>query len=1003
MANQVTKKRKTGGPSDFKRVKAKVGKRALKPANETATKFKTASVTIGQQNVAHERVEQQKGDRPVGHDHEEEEEIVELYSTRGRSIEDIVSHLRHPAPAVRISAARGLKDAVSRPEATSNVIRNHLAVLMPVSARCCVDEDADVRQLALAILRDVISKVCSTSNSSSFGSSEAYGNNGHKFIKPFIPLLMAHVTSTLNSLDKKTQLDGTSIVGMLSSAIPSFVASYRAEILPAYVGILSHRSAQVAFSDFRSKSANDSSPSFKNDRKKRGWNRDSSTSGSSSDSSKYQVLHSLLALLKSSKSNRKGKQRGTNDQPDLTIVSGGRGINGVILPGRPANSVPVTPLDTVGELSHFLSVTATNSSKSFGNIQQKILLSQETISDLMGKLRDCFAEASQQEQGRYDHQELLLILECTHLFYNSIAYSVCDGVNNGYDEKVAKGTVPFFKLWSQYSVLVMSLFPLPPSNLVSSNLIVSINLEVCTTTLDVYLNGINGYSIDTEHLDRVLAYLFSELENCKPSYQEEAGATLERSASDDALFDALQRLLAVSRTEQSEENDDQSIAGINHSLINSVAANFFPEPGSEVSAEEIHALATASATRKCVLLARDIFMQCGWSIGRMGEKYESTLIQILRGLVTYMVTWESAHLFESTEVLTLIHNVVRRLDLTGESMSVAESSWMDHIRTSLVPLFRYKKRSKDVVGSVSGSIFESFPGTLQRNILGLVVSLQTPQQGVLDGLSRICARCHGQNNDTVSLETASLIMQSIHSVRRTLSMQAYLGFVANSMGMAQFSSSKASFRDMKEFLRLDASVALTSHILCQCGPSKVLPMLRPLLEQWLSIDQGSGSSDSQAVVARAALSILASCALSLSESGVSVLQIVPDLKTLTTEAICTILQHLPSFEADDEHLCDFLEPLALFFQQESLVFYEIFGKVSSEINKLAISEQTRLVSALLALTNDVRLSAVIRNGKELVSNTRTIENTLFSSSAERLGGRLRASMEVHCGVGAASG
>ena len=953
-------------------------------------------MTVGQQNIAHERVEQ-KGDRPVdGGEEEEEEELLELYSTRGRSIEDIVSHLRHPAPAVRISAARGLKDAVSRPEATPNVIRNHLAVLMPVTAKCCVDEDAEVRQLALAILRDVISKVCSNSGSSSGGNGEAFTSmDGHKFMKPFIPLLMAHVTSTLNSLDRKTQLDGTAVVGMLSSAIPSFVAPYRSEILPAYVGILSYRSTQFAASEFGNKS------STANDRKKRGRNKDSSTSSSSSDSSKYQVLQSLLALLKTAKSKRKGSSamREASSRADLTVVPGGRGINALFLPGRQANTIPATPLHTIGDLSHFLSTTAANSSESENRIRQQISLNQETICELLGKLRDAFAEATQQEHGRHDHRELFLILESTHLFYKAVSHSVCNGANNDDAEKgVPKGTVPFFKVWSQYIALVMSLFPLPRSDMVSVNFVVDINLEVCTTILDGYLDGL---ATEPEHLDGVLAYLFSELENCKPSHQESTMST-ERSASDDALFDALQRLLAISRMRQ--EDDERMTKGINRRLVKAVATNYFPEFSPDTSKEEIDALASSSATRKCVLLGREIFLQCNWSIGGMDEKYEPVLVQILRGFVTYMVSWESNYLFETNEVATLLHNVVRRLDVSGDGMSSKESSLMYHIRTSLVSLFKHKKKCKGVVGSVSGSTFESFPVALQRKFLGLVVALQAPQQGVLDGLSRICARCQEQNDNTVSSETASLIVQSIHSVRRTFSMQAYLGFVTNSMGISRFSSSKAGAISIKEFLRLDASIDLACHILCQCGPSKVLPMLQPLLEQWLSIGQDSSSAAGRAVVARAAVSILAACALNLSESGVSVLQVVPELKTSATKAICTMLKHLPSddngtrHESDDQELCDFLEPFAVFFQQESHVFYEIFDNVSSDIGELTISEQTRVVSALLVLANDVRLSSIIRVGNELVSNARAIEKTLSSSSAERLGGRLRALMEVHCGT-----
>ena len=1023
----ATKKRKAAGTSDFKRIKAKVGKRALKPANETDTSFRTASVTVGQQNVAQtqEQQEQQRrlvaaGNRKEDAGSDEDDEILELYSTRGRSIEDIVSHLRHPAPNVRMSAARGLKDAVSRPEATPNVIRNHLAVLMPVCAKCCVDEDADVRQLALAILRDVISKVCANTNTNTnnnINDDTTVISSGYKFLKPFIPLLMAHVTSTLNSLDRKTQLDGTVVVGMLSSSIPSFVASYRPEILPAYVAILSNHTSTAASSD-----SNDQSSSKKN-KKMRGRNNNNKDSASNGESSsKYKVLHSLLALLKTAKVSKRKSSTATitlrgdanyrNGVADLTVLPGGRGINGLFLPGRAANILPVAPLRDIHDLStyHTLSSGATISAVSqkpmVGFSQQQISLPEETICELLGKLRDAFAEAEQQDRGQHNHREIFLILESSHLFYKAVSHSiVCE--DGGTGGQVARGntTSPVLKVWSQYIALLMSIFPLSPSSMVSINLVSAINLEVCTTIMDAHLDG-----LDTEgdHLDRVLVYLFSELEQCKPTSQQEqlAKESTEQPASYDTLFDALQRLFSITKTRR--DDDENMTKGINRRLVKSVAANFFPELSPLTSKEEIIKLAKSPATRKAVLLGREIFLQCGWSVGGMGEKYEPTLIQILRGLVVYMVWWESKYLFETNEVVSILFNVVRRLDVNGENLTRGESSLMDHIRTSLVPLFKHKKRRKDVQGSVSGSIFEAFPAGLQQRCLGLIVALQAPNEGILGGLSRICARRQGRTDDTISSEMASVIVQSIDSVRRTLSMQAYLGFVTNSMGISQCLSSKDGIINMKEMLRLDGGVDLACRILCHCGPNKVLPMLQPLLKQWLKIDdEEGGSASSQIVSARAAVSILAASALNLSESGVSVLDSVPELKIPVTRSLCTILRHLPPSDASgtavyasgDRDLCDFLEPLAVFLQQENNVFYEVFGSVASAASELNISQQSRLVSGLLVLANDVRFSSIIRAGTEMVANARAIEKTLSSGSAERLSSRLRVAIEVAAGSG----
>jgi len=241
-----------------------------------------------------------------------------------------------------------------------------------------------------------------------------------------------------------------------------------------------------------------------------------------------------------------------------------------------------------------------------------------------------------------------------------------------------------------------------------------------------------------------------------------------------------------------------------------------------------------------------------------------------------------------------------------------------------------------------------------------------------------------------------------------LSMQSYLGFVTNSMGLSQYASSKTD-REIspKELIQLDASVDLACNILCQCGPSKVLPMLSPLLEQWLKCIEGS-QGPGQVVVARTALSILATCGVNLVDSsGVSAIQeVVPNLKSPATAAMCVILKHFSpidgnntNHELDDRRLANFLEPFIILLRQESDMFLQVFADVSSAVGSLAVSEQIALASALLVVCNDVRLASAIRGKQELVTQAKAIETALPSTS--RLGSRLRALIEVHCGTGGA--
>ena len=57
-------KRKSAPSSDFKRIKAKVGKKALKPLNDTDVSFKSASLHLGQ-SIQHDGEHNKSENRQV--------------------------------------------------------------------------------------------------------------------------------------------------------------------------------------------------------------------------------------------------------------------------------------------------------------------------------------------------------------------------------------------------------------------------------------------------------------------------------------------------------------------------------------------------------------------------------------------------------------------------------------------------------------------------------------------------------------------------------------------------------------------------------------------------------------------------------------------------------------------------------------------------------------------------------------------------------------------------
>jgi len=594
-------------------------------------------------------------------------------------------------------------------------------------------------------------------------------------------------------------------------------------------------------------------------------------------------------------------------------------------------------------------------------------------------------------RGGGDLREVLLIVKSVHLFFKAIDHAAIASVAGTADiADLRKRTAqpPFLKIWSQYTSMVMDAFPfVSPSETFPPSLVLDLNLEVCTTVIDAYLDGVKT---ERAQLERVMAYLFYEVEQCRPRSQADRknkgniDDNMEEDTPIDALFEAFERLLAIS---------DTAGFNINQRLVTVVASAFFPgeyENGSPKNEEVVRDIARSVATRKCALLTRKIIGQHNWSIttSSKGASCGNVLAQVLRGLVNCIVAWESDYLYETNEILSLLHNVVRRVDVASD-LAKEESFLLDHMRISFVSLVEHKKKRKDAAGSGSACTFEMFPTDLQRKFVGLVAMLQCPPQGMLDGLCRVCVTYWGQRDSPTARGTASFIVQSIHNIRKTMSMQAYLCFITSSTGVG---SQRSSVKSTKDILHRDESVSLACNVLCQCGWHIVLPVLRPLLEQWMSIDPNTTPTLDWIFSARAALSMLASCTLNAHhEPNFSVFQMAPELETPAGTAICIILKQI-----DDSDLSLFLEQFTTLFQYYRRLFYQVWKDISVDIPQLTISDQSKLVSALLVFANDARLSSLIKGQKHLVECAKDIEHALASSSAERIGGRLSAIMEVHC-------
>lgn len=209
-------KRKSAPSSDFKRIKAKVGKKALKPLNDTDVSFKSASLHLGQ-SIQRDGEYNKSENRQV------------LLSSRGKSLLDLLSQLSHPAANARSSSLKGMLDIVRNHP--SKAILPNLSALIPACVHSCVDEDQDVRSLGIDILSALLSKL------------------EENTIQPFGALLIARVSSALHSLDASTRIDGVKMAKLVSTSCPCLTSVFVNQLLPPFSSLLADQRTNKAIDE----------------------------------------------------------------------------------------------------------------------------------------------------------------------------------------------------------------------------------------------------------------------------------------------------------------------------------------------------------------------------------------------------------------------------------------------------------------------------------------------------------------------------------------------------------------------------------------------------------------------------------------------------------------------------------------------------------------------------------------------------------------------------------
>jgi hypothetical protein len=986
-----------GQKPDFKRLKAKVGKRAIKPANVTNTAFKAASLHVAGQAVDHHRTS-------VGG----KDESGILVSSRGKSIAELMLQLNHPASNVRLSAMKGVGNVVQSTALHPSTLRPHLSILIPACAKSSVDEDGDVRTVGLQVLKDLVQQ------------QEESG------LRPFISLLVAYTTSALNSLDSAMRLDGARAVQLTCRSIPNLVSpSLQTKMLPPFSSLIAERANKNQHAE--------------------------------------EILQSLVSLLHTQEEKTNTRNRscsghhndptnGGIEEPDLIYIGQGRAVNAVLLEGTRIPPFPHCPcvrpmarLEDLPALEDLEEWAYANKTFSFdasiiSGQQEQQVLSLPITHELLSKLRDTLVETTEQGGDEVvvvsnastkplNMRKLGLLAQAIRLLWNQSSPSAArrrrhdiqspTTTNNKNENWAAK----IDRLGYQITSLFLDVFPISLEDAKPNDRsrIEDLNGELCSTIMDIAMavessvehdngdasnNDNNKSSLSPLNwINALCLYFLDRLEGL---------ATVPT-----ATLDVIAALLLLQRDDGTETMN--ALAASRVSILERIHVLFF------TASDNTNEVARSTAGRRVALSIRNVMGQEEYLMDdKRGHPLALVMHKIVSCLPSYLMAWRSDFLFESHAIIDLLHNVVRRINQMDHPLLVLLRTCL----SGLVVAATSKKSKKTSKANhvLVGSIFEGYPPSLQRKVMGLLVMMESPSEEIVTGLATICSRCNLQDAEATSVlpEIADCIVESIHMIRKTLSMQFYLGFVVTSIGIRggknKISGTTDHLQvDTKAVVSFDHGIRRVCRVLVQCGSShKILQMLSPVLSQWLPKICGSGSeatacgSGSEAtasptdfsVQARAAIAVGTMLALDVQKGDKtsSLFGMAPQLKRSMTVAIARMIAFGSTADKDhDEYHRQWMCPIIALCQLEPSVIKSLLQFVEEIVVDGTLSDpfaQTNTLEALIELVRDTRLiSSFPRGDAELVNTSRSIAAGLAADGpARQLGSRLAALLELNTEV-----
>jgi len=268
---------------------------------------------------------------------------------------------------------------------------------------------------------------------------------------------------------------------------------------------------------------------------------------------------------------------------------------------------------------------------------------------------------------------------------------------------------------------------------------------------------------------------------------------------------------------------------------------------------------------------------------KLHGKNSVLLLQMSSILPVYLVSWEGRLPIESGLVLSSFTAIVRQWsELTVGTASDGSTTSTKKALNDLCLGFRFTLEALYTATKKKPSIFERYPEQVQKLCAGLIGLVKCPSEALAKSLSNICSKSLAPNRVSnasgeaavISSNMANYVAEVMHSLRKTMPMAMYLTFLIDSSGMNHtFSITNmhllkatkdggAATDPVSEFVfSYDRAIGQLCRFLtnsCDQASTKVLPMIRPILQKWLSANSASANDVIKRFVqARAAITIIA--------------------------------------------------------------------------------------------------------------------------------------------------